>query len=98
MDNVQRGTYCGGKHEIAVVPRSVPHPAITMSAARAAAWAQEAADEDFYQYLQKLAEIYSKRHYTPHNKIDDTKLFVDYKKWKDDGYGGKMSTSSPKKG
>jgi len=89
-----RGTYCSGKHSIAVVPRSVPHPAITMSPARAAAWEQFATDDEFYQYLQEMADIYAKRHYTGNGKIDDTKLFVDYKKWKDDGYGGKMSESS----
>lgn len=96
--DVGMGTYCGGKHSIQVAPRTVPHPALTMSKARAEAWSKEATDAEFYQHLQDLTAIYARRHYTGNGRIDDTALFIDYKKWKDDGYGGKLRESSPSKG
>lgn len=79
-----RGTYCSGKHAIVVAPRSVPHPAVKMSKARIEAFEKYATDEELYQYLQDLAAIYAKRHYTGNGILDETALFVDYKKWKDD--------------
>lgn len=95
---VHLGTYCSGKHAKAAEPRSVPHPAIVMSKARAEAWEKFATDDEIYQHLQDLAAIYAKRHYTGNGKLDETAIFVDYKKWKDDGYGGKIRMSSPLKG
>lgn len=80
-----RKTYCTGKHSIKEQPRSVPHPALTMSKARAAAWLESATDVEFYEYLQALAAIYAKRHYVAGQKLDETAVFVDYKKWLDDG-------------
>jgi len=91
-------TYCSGKHAIKVAERSVPHPAVVMSKARAEAWEKYATDDEMYQHLQDLAAIYAKRHYTGNGRLDETALFVDYKKWKDDGFGGKIKVSSPNKG
>lgn len=91
-------TYCSGKHAIKVVERSVPHPAVAMSKARADAWEKFATDEEFYQHLEDLSAIYAKRHYTGNGRLDQTALFVDYKKWRDDGFGGKIKMSSPTTG
>lgn len=89
--------YCSGKHSREVEARSVPHPAVVMSKLRARAWEVTATDEEFYQHLEDLSAIYAKRHYVGH-KLDQTALFVDYKKWRDDGFGGKIKVSSPSKG
>lgn len=87
-------TFCNGKHTIKVEAREVPHPALTLSKARKLAWEKYASDEEFYQYLSDLAAIYAKRHYTGRGVLNENALFLDFKKWKDGGFGGKITTSS----
>lgn len=89
--------YCSGKHESEVVERESPHPAVVMSKTRADAWRKFASDEDFYKHLEDLSVIYARRHYTGNGNIDQTALFVDYKRWRDDGWGGTIKESSPHK-
>lgn len=86
--------YCSGKHASEVVERETPHPAVVMSKARAEAWSKSATDRDFYQHLEDLSAIYARRHYTGDGNIDQTALFVDYKRWRDDGWGGTIEVSS----
>lgn len=90
--------YCKGKHSVKVVERSVPHPAVAMGKARAEAWLKYATDDEFYQHLEDLSAIYANRHYTGNGKLDQTALFIDYKKWRDDDFGGKIKVSTPAKG
>lgn len=77
-------TYCNGRHKMVVPERSAPHPAVTMSRSRADAWERFATDEEFYQWLESMANIYAKRHYAGDGTIDQDVLFKDYKKWRDD--------------
>lgn len=87
--------YCSGKHAREVVPRALPHPAVAMSKARSEAWSKFATDEEFYQHLEDLSAIYAKRHYTGNGKLDQMALFIDYKKWRDDGFGDRIEVSPP---
>ena len=59
--------------------REYPHPAITMSKDRARAWELEATNEEFYEFLTHLSNIYAKRNYKHDGVVDTTLLFRDYK-------------------
>lgn len=58
-----------------------PHPAVAMGRQRALVWEKTATDEDFFEYLKVLRDVYAKRKYTGNGKINTKALFDDFEQW-----------------